>query len=177
MKEIFSIVTQRKRLILLFIGLIFLTCTSSEKERPVYFINPNPPTSFEKIAISLASKENDPKPKKVIVLNFTTVDGKEHLLGKIFAEKLTTELSKLEKFVVLDRMVFSKKLSEAGLTLSASIEPNYLKKLGEVLGIEHVIVGIVLPSKSTGYDLNCRLIEIKTGLILAAEESYYSSDE
>ncbi len=160
-----------------FLGFIFFACTASEKERPVYFINPNPPTSFEKIALSLASKENDPKLKKVIVLNFTTVDGKEHILGKIFAEKLTTELSKLNKFIVLDRMVFSKKLLEAGLSLTGAIEPNYLKKLGEVLGIEHVIVGIVLPSKSTGYDLNCRLIEIKTGLILAAEESYYVSEE
>lgn len=168
-------VTQRKNILYLFVSFM-LFCTSGEKERPVYFINPNPPTSFEKIAISLASKENSPQQKKLIVLNFTTVDGKEHLLGKIFAEKLTTELSKLGKFIVLDRMVYSKKLSEAGLSLAGNLEPNYLKKLGETLGIEHVIVGIVLPSKSSGYDLNCRLIEIKTGLILAAEESYYESE-
>ncbi|MCX7998043.1 MAG: CsgG/HfaB family protein [Leptospiraceae bacterium] len=168
-------VTQRKNILYFFL-ILLLFCTSGEKERPVYFINPNPPTSFEKIAISLASKENNPQQKKLIVLNFTTVDGKEHLLGKIFAEKLTTELSKLGKFIVLDRMVYSKKLSESGLSLAGNLEPNYLKKLGETLGIEHVIVGIVLPSKSSGYDLNCRLIEIKTGLILAAEESYYESE-
>lgn len=153
-------------------------CVSKEKERPVYFINPNPPTSFEKIAISLSSKESELSPlKKVIVLNFTNVDGKEHVLGKIFAEKLSTELSKLNKFIVLDRMIFTKKLSEAGLSLTGNLDPAYLKKLGEVLGIEHVIVGIVLPSKVSGYDLNCRLIEIKTGIILAAEESYYTSEE
>lgn len=172
----YNFVAQRKNFLRILI-IFTLYCSSREKERPVYYINPNPPTSFEKIAISLASKENDTKPKKVIVLNFTTVDGKEHLLGKIFAEKLTTELSKLNKFIVLDRMIFSKKLSEAGLNLTGNFDPNYLKKLGEVLGIEHVIVGIILPSKTSGYDINCRLIEIKTGLILAAEESYYENED
>ncbi len=155
--------------------LFFLGCSSLEKEKPVYFINPNPPSAFEKISESISRREieNSSKPKKIIVLNFTNIEGKEHVYGKIFAEKLTTELVKQKKFIVLDRMVYLKKIQEAGLSLSGNVEPVTLKKLGEILNIDYVIVGLVLP-KASGYDINCRLIDIKTGLILEAEEGFYA---
>jgi TolB-like protein len=156
--------------------LFFLGCSSLEKDKPVYFINPNPPSTFEKLAeaISRKEEENQSKTKKVIVLNFSNIDGKEHSMGKVFAEKLTTELVKQKKFIVLDRMVYARKISDAGLSLSGSVEPGYLKKLGEVLNVDFVVVGIIIPAKTTGYDVNARLLEIKTGLILAAEEAAYA---
>lgn len=156
--------------------LFFVACSSFEKEKPVYFINPNPPSAFEKIAEALSRKEgeNTAKPNKTIVLNFTNIEGKEHGFGKVFAEKLTTELVKQKKFIVLDRMIYSKKIQESGLSLSANVEPVFLKRMGDAIGVDYVIVGLVIPAKSSGYDINCRLIDIRTGLIIAAEEGFYA---
>jgi TolB-like protein len=168
------------KIILLYLSLlltilIFHHCnSSSEKEqKSLTFIETRAPNPFEKIAITLSEKA-DPAPHKVIVLTFVRQDGKDHIMGSVFAEKLTTELVKQKKMVVLDRFIYSKKLKEAGLEMKGDYDLSLLKKLGELLGVDAIAVGIISPSGKYGYDINCRLIESKTGLILSAEEAFYN---
>ncbi len=160
-------------LLLLTIG-ISNNCSTPEKEqKPLAFIETRVPDPFEKIAITLSEKAI-PAPQKVIVLTFVRQDGKDHIMGSVFAEKLTTELVKQKKMIVLDRFIYSKRLKEAGLEMKGDYDLSLLKKLGDLLGVDAIAVGIISPSGKYGYDINCRLIESKSGLILSAEEAFYS---
>lgn len=157
---------------LLFILYIAFQMGCSPDKKQITFIDPYPKPVFEQIADTI-TKNLKVNIKKIIVLTFINQEGKEHKLGSVFAEKLTTELVKQNKLIVLDRMVFKNKLQEKSLTLIGNPDLAYIKQIGDILGVDAVLIGIVNPY-STGYDLNCRLIDVKTGLILSAEEGYYA---
>lgn len=144
---------------------------TNTKPKPV---ENNLPTPLEKIAESFSKKMNTAN-SRLIVLTFTNADGKEHKLGNIFAEKLTTDLVRKGSFVVLDRLVYAKKLNENQLDLASGTDLSELKRIGEVLGLNLVVTGI-LTGYNSGFGINCRLIDPKTGLILSAEEAFYGSE-
>ena len=160
----------KKLLIVVHILFFFQSCSQEKKQ--MVFMDTLPKPVFEALAESITRniKENI---KRIIVLTFITQEGKEHKLGVIFAEKLTTEIVKQKKVIVLDRLVFKSKLQEKSLSLVGNPDLAYIKQVGEVLGLDAVVVGIVTPYLG-GYDINCRLIDTRTGLILSAEEGYYS---
>jgi TolB-like protein len=156
--------------ILFLIIIILITCSSDKKQN--IFMESYPKTVFETVADTITKNLKD-NVKRVIVLTFITGEGKEHKMGNMFAERLTTDLVKQNKVMVLDRLMFKSKLQEKSLTLSGNPDLAYVKQIGDILNIDAVVIGIVTPY-ATGYDINCRLIDVKTGLILAAEEGYYS---
>ena len=77
--------------------------------------------------------------------------------------------------IVLDRILFSKQLQENQLTLSSASDLNEIRRIGELLGVHAVVTGMIT-SFNNGYGLNCRIIDPKTGFILAAEEAFYSGE-
>ena len=108
-------------------------------------------------------------------MTFTTTEGKEHKLGSLFAEKLTTDIVRRENIIVLDRLLFSRQLQENQLTLSSGSDLAEIRKIGELLGLNAIVTGMIT-SFNNGYGLNCRIIDPKTGFILAAEEAFYSGE-
>ncbi len=77
--------------------------------------------------------------------------------------------------MVLDRMVNERSLKEKGLSLESSPDLATLRKIGEVLNVDVLVTGIISPYQD-GVFVNTRLIEIKSGLILKAEEVYVRID-
>ncbi len=150
--------------------LVIISCANEKKQ--MVFMDTNPKPVFELIAESI-TKNLKPNIKRSIVMTFITQEGKEHSYGALFAEKLTTDLVKQNKLIVLDRLMFKGKLSEKSLSLNPTSDLNYVKQIGDLLNVDAVVIGIVTPYAS-GFDINCRLIDVKTGLILSAEEGYYS---
>lgn len=134
----------------------------------------NTQTPLEKIAETLTKKITTPN-ARLIVLTFTTTEGKEHKLGSLFAEKLTTDLVRRESVVVLDRLLFAKQIQAHQLTLSSGSDLSEMKKIGELLGLHAIVTGMIT-SFNNGYGLNCRIIDPKTGFILAAEEAFYAGE-
>jgi curli biogenesis system outer membrane secretion channel CsgG len=134
----------------------------------------NTQTPMERIAETLTKKLSIPN-SRLIVLTFTTTEGKEHKLGSLFAEKLTTDIVRRGNVIVLDRILFSKQIQEHHLSLSSGSDLNEIRKIGELLGLHAVVTGMIT-SFNNGYGLNCRIIDPKTGFILAAEEAYYSGE-
>ncbi|MBP9886226.1 MAG: curli production assembly/transport component CsgG domain protein [Leptospiraceae bacterium] len=131
-------------------------------------------TPMERIAQTL-TKKLPTQNSRVIVLTFTTTEGKEHKLGSLFAEKLTTDIVRRENIIVLDRLLFSRQLQENQLTLSSGSDLAEIRKIGELLGLNAIVTGMIT-SFNNGYGLNCRIIDPKTGFILAAEEAFYSGE-
>ena len=128
----------------------------------------------EKIAETLTKKIPTAN-ARVIVLTFTTTEGNEHKLGSLFAEKLTTDLVRRENVIVLDRLLFAKQIQANQLTLSSGSDLVEMKKIGELLGLHAIVTGMVT-NFNNGYGLNCRIIDPKTGYILAAEEAFYAGE-
>ncbi|XDD44676.1 FlgO family outer membrane protein [Leptospira sp. WS60.C2] len=138
---------------------------------------PKKPTvpPLEQLASSLSEKGFYFQPERLVVLTFLDNEGKKSPYGEILAEKLTTELVKKDRFLILDRLANQKALKEAGLSLDSPTDTATLRKIGEVLKLDVIITGIVTPYQE-GVFVNTRLIEIKTGLILKADEVYVRID-
>ncbi|TGL41372.1 FlgO family outer membrane protein [Leptospira perdikensis] len=130
---------------------------------------------LEQLAVSLSEKGFYFQPQRLVVLTFLDNEGKKSPYGEILAEKLTTELVKKDRFQILDRLANQKVLKEAGLGLDASTDTATLRKIGDVLKLDVIITGIVTPYQD-GVFVNTRLIEIKSGLILKADEVYVRID-
>ncbi|TGM42881.1 curli production assembly/transport component CsgG domain protein [Leptospira biflexa] len=152
---------------------VFSACYLGEERES----KPKKPTvpPLEQLAISLSEKGFYFQPERLVVLTFLDNEGKKSPYGEILAEKLTTELVKKDRFLILDRLANQKVLKEAGLSLDSPTDTATLRKIGEVLKVGVIITGIVTPYQD-GVFVNTRLIEIKTGLILKADEVYVRID-
>lgn len=157
---------------LLLIG-IFSACYLGEERESKPKKPPTPP--LEQLAVSLSERGLYFHPERLVVLTFLDNEGKKSPYGEILAEKLTTELVKKDRYLVLDRLANQKVLKEAGLSLDSPTDTATLRKIGEVLKLDVIITGIVTPYQD-GVFVNTRLIEIKTGLILKADEVYVRID-
>ncbi|HMV46090.1 MAG TPA: FlgO family outer membrane protein [Leptospiraceae bacterium] len=171
----------RKNLSLYIIPLLFFSLQSSCSYFSNNTKNPQPnqtetnsQTPMEKIAETFSKKMPQPN-SRLIVLTFTTTEGKEHKLGNLFAEKLTTDLARRGNMVVLDRILFSKQLLDNKLSLSSANDLAEIRRIGELLGLNAIVTGMVT-SFNNGYGLNCRVVDPKTGFILAAEEAFYAGE-
>lgn len=156
--------------------LLLVSCFSlndQKKNNTTLYIDTVPQPPFEKVAETLTRKITA-QGFKLIVMTFSSTEGKEHKNGSLYAEKITTEIAKRGNVIVLDRLLFSRKLTENNLNLVSGSDFSQIKKIGEVLGVDAVVTGVVTPYAS-GYDVNCRLIDAKTGMILSAEEAFYPS--
>lgn len=162
-----------KNLVLLFFLLTTSACYLGE-ERESKPKKPSIPP-LEQLAISLSEKGFYFQPQRLVVLTFLDNEGKKSPYGEILAEKLTTELVKKDRFQILDRLANQKVLKEAGLGLDSSTDTATLRKIGDVLKLDVIITGIVTPYQD-GVFVNTRLIEIKSGLILKADEVYVRID-
>ena len=159
----------------LYLGISCSLLTANTKKPPQSNTpEANTQTPLEKIAETLTKKIATPN-ARLIVLTFTTTEGKEHKLGSLFAEKLTTDLVRRESVVVLDRLLFAKQIQAHQLTLSSGSDLSEMKKIGELLGLHAIVTGMIT-SFNNGYGLNCRIIDPKTGFILAAEEAFYAGE-
>lgn len=131
-------------------------------------------TPMERIAETL-TKKIPSQNSKLLVLTFTTTEGKEHKLGSLFAEKLTTDIVRKGNVIVLDRILYSKQIQENNLRLSSGNDLQEIRKIGELLGLHAIVTGMIT-TFNNGYGLNCRIIDPKTGFILAAEEAFYAGE-
>ncbi|TGN19786.1 curli production assembly/transport component CsgG domain protein [Leptospira idonii] len=160
-------------LLLFFFPLLLSSCFFSDEKEVRPKKPPLPP--LEQLAISLSEKGFLVNKQRMIVLTFTNTDGTKSPYGTILSEKLTTELVKKDRFLVLDRMAMEKTLKEKGLSLDSDLDMATLRKIGEVLNVDILVTGI-LSAYQGGVFINTRLIDIKTGLILKAEEVYVLID-
>ncbi|WP_167884303.1 FlgO family outer membrane protein [Leptospira ilyithenensis] len=148
-----------------------LSCSFDDREsRPPKLTPP-----LEQLAVSLSEKGLMFNKQRLIVLTFTGTDGGKNQYGPLLSEKLTTELVKKDRFHILDRMVHERALKEKGLSLETNGDMATLRKIGEELKVDILVTGIV-SAYQDGLFVNTRLIEIKSGLILKAEEVFVPID-
>lgn len=112
----------------------------------------------------------DFKKTKIAVLDFELRGDsfKTSGMGGIVAEWFTTTLVQDGRFEVVERALLQKIIEEQKLGMTGLIDETSSTQLGKILGVKTIITGSVLQIGET-IDVNARIINVKTGSIVAAE--------
>ena len=104
---------------------------------------------------------------KVAVTELSMTDGQSNALGVAVAEKLMTKLvGRIGRFEILERSQIDKTLEELNLNLSDLFDPESVNRVGKRLGADTLVVGTMAEMETT-VDLNIRLIQVGTGIVIA----------
>lgn len=68
--------------------------------------------------------------------------------------------------------MYSPELEKNDLSLNGGVVLEDLKKIGKLFSLDAIVTGIV-SNNVNGLDINCRMIDPKTGYIIGAEEVFY----
>ncbi len=126
--------------------------------------------SLDTIARKICGASGKMKKKQIAVLPFPYHDGAEGSDSTIIAEKLITRIVSRKKFDVVERALLEKVLAELKLQHSGAIDQETAKKLGSVLGVEALLTGTLIDLGNGHIEINARLINAETGLVLAAAD-------
>lgn len=118
------------------------------------------------------------KKTKIAVLDFELRGDafKTKDIGGIVAEWFTTTLVKDGRFEVVERALLQKIVTEQKLGMTGLIDESSTAELGKILGVKTIITGSVLQIIDS-IDVNARIINVKSGSIVAAENIHSSSTE
>ncbi len=124
---------------------------------------------YRSMAREIASQARRAGVVRVAVLPFEPADGGSPRDGWNISEKLVTQLVRTGKVQAIERSMLRHLLSEHRLGLSGAIDPATLKKLGRVLSADAIVMGS-FTTLGNEVEVNARLVNTETGVILAASE-------
>jgi curli biogenesis system outer membrane secretion channel CsgG len=131
--------------------------------------------------------------KRIAVVDFEDRAGYGHNIGTGLADMLVTQLVKSGQFLVVERQELTKILEEQGLGMSGAVTPQSAAQVGQLLGVELMVMGSVseFGEKSSGIGgsfgkigigagvskrlaravVDVRLVNTSTGEIVTAESA------
>lgn len=104
-------------------------------------------------------------------INNTSLKSLDNLRNSI-PDVLTTNLSKYDGLIILERINLKENLKEISLSQSNFISQDSTIKLGKLIGAKYIISGSIFKSESF-YNLNLKLVESETGKIYFSESLDY----
>jgi TolB-like protein len=133
-------------------------------------------SSIRSSALELAAGARRAGVGTVAVLPMAPADGSLAAEGWDLSERLLTQLVRSGKVQVVERANLSRVMSEQQLGRLGALEPAGLKKLGRLLSADAVVTGSFITS-GRRLRLQARLVNVETGLIMAASEAEADRDE
>jgi len=130
---------------------------------------------LEDLSAQLSKSIPEQRRITVAVTDFVDLQGQTSELGRYIAERLTTRLSQLPKFRVIERRRLSPILNELRFSMSDLVDPAKAKQFGKLLGVEALVLGTISDVGST-VDIDARVIEIETSNILPGATVNISKD-
>lgn len=123
---------------------------------------------LHRVAEEIAAAIDNSGAKTVATVDFTDLQGNVTELGRFVAEEISTELVLAKTaFAVIDRTHLKSILAEQNLTISGLLDPRNAKKLGQIAGVDALILGSINPIGET-VRLNLKVIDTGTAKILSA---------
>jgi TolB-like protein len=84
--------------------------------------------------------------KGITVADFTDLRGEVSQLGRFLADEVSTGLVLAQKkFTVVDRANLKRIMDEYKLTMSGLVDPENVKKLGQLAGVDAIVIGTLTP--------------------------------
>lgn len=129
-------------------------------------------------AKSLDASIRKAKVANVAVVDFSDLQGESTELGRLLSEELSTALVQIgDSYTVVDRAYLGQILKEHKLSSSGLVDPANSKKLGQIIGVDALIVGSI---STSGNNLrwNARIVSVETARVIgAASSTILLSDE
>lgn len=112
--------------------------------------------------------------KTIAVLNFdnNSIAERDQMesLRKGLADMLSTEMSQIQAFKVVEREKLQDLLSEISLGQSGAIDPASAQKVGRLVGAQTLLLGSFINMFGGKMRIDVRIVEVETGLTLKAVE-------
>lgn len=124
-------------------------------------------TAIDSITADLTTHLSRSKKMRVAVVDFVDANGDPVNLGSFLAEELGTKLFMSGHVDVIERRMLAKVLEEQKLEMSGLIDPGSIKRVGNILGIDALIVG-TMSEFGQVIRFNVRALSVDTGLVMAA---------
>lgn len=128
------------------------------------------------LANKLAEGIPEGHPMTVAVTDFPDLGGQTCRLGRYVAEKLSTLMSQHPQCHLVERRRLDMVLQELKFSMSELVDPAKAKKLGQMLGVQGLVIGTVSDVGST-IDLDARIIDIQTDVSLPGASASIVKDE
>jgi len=121
------------------------------------------------MAKELARAAMKAKIERVAVLPFTAAGGGSSGDGWNVSEKLITQLVQTGKVQAVERSLLRNLMDEHHLAQTGAVDPTTVKKIGKILSAEGIVTGSLVAIGREAV-VNARLINVETGVIIAAVE-------
>ena len=112
--------------------------------------------------------------RTIAVLNFdnNSIADRDQMesLSKGLADMLSTEMSQIQAFKVVEREKLQDLLSEISLGQSGAVDPATAQKVGRLLGAQTLLLGGFVHMFGGKMRIDVRIVEVETGLTLKAVE-------
>lgn len=132
--------------------------------------------SVTQLSTQIARKMDANHRTRIVVLDFSDLDGNTSVFGKYLAETLITDLFDSGKFQVVERRLLVKVLEENKLKSTGLIDPATIKKLGQVLGADAIVSGTIT-DLANHVAVNARLVATDTAAVFASASEEIEKDE
>lgn len=160
------------------ISIFFFSCAPSKSIKTDH-------TTTVKQTPRVESKYIGPK-RRIGVVEFEnkTVYGQRRL-GQVASDILVTELVKSDRFIVIEREKLNKIMEEQRVQQSGTIDPQTAVRLGQILGLEAIVVGAItefgVRKEGSDYllaqskqqvaeaNVDIRVIDVETGQVILAD--------
>lgn len=119
------------------------------------------------IARELAAAASSAGIQRVAVTGFEPASGRDDGTGMGLTERLTVALARTRRVQTVERRLLPRLMEEHALGRSGAMST--ASRLGRVLPVEGLIIGTWLPT-AHGVRVLARLVQVETGLIVAAAE-------
>lgn len=96
--------------------------------------------------------------------------------GNVICDMLTTSMVQTNCFLVVERQQLDRVMIEQDFEMGEAIEQSTAVKVGELIGVDAIIVG-VLTQLGSQTEIDGRLVNIQSGQIISASNVNYSSLE
>lgn len=131
--------------------------------------------SIDDMCDSLYTKIKDVSDVKLAITDFKSINQKTSD-SKIVQERITTSFSNREGIILIERELIDKVLSEMKLQQSGVVDEKDILKIGELTGANYILTGTINDLKNNRLEINSRIIDVKTGKIIAGAKSDIEKD-
>jgi TolB-like protein len=154
------------------VSLMISNCSGSKRFVRVENSDHNIQSNIKELSGQIYDTMLQCQKRKVAVLEFNMIDGRNTKLGVYLADKLVNDLFIYQnKFDVVDRFHLKEIMKEYQFGIAGLQDPNTVQKIGKIIGADAVVTGIMTDLGET-VDVNIRMLDTERIKVLAVANTY-----
>jgi len=129
-------------------------------------------SGVQELGVEISKSMINKKKTKLAIIEFSDLGDNVNDLGRYLAEKLISELFKLNSngFSIIERRQLAKVLREQKLSTSGLIDAKAMQKVGNLLGVDAIVTGSITDLGNI-IEINARVISVETGDVIGSASS------